>query len=542
MSELLQSGLHPDADHLSAFVERALPAGERERTLAHLAVCPQCRAVVALSLPPVDESVNPLPEASRGRWLSGWNLAWPTAVALAATILFTIYVHRAATTRSAPAQMAVSQHSAPAAQPSRASEPAPSRSANPQPTGRTEGNGGASTQQNGTQEEKPRTIALLPISGRNLTALATPPAAPGEARKPANILMVTQKEAPAETVAPQAAFGVAGSIGQSGGTAQAPMASADFLSNRKIVISSGIAPKVKAAAQSSATLSLPASGTSSGTALVTVADAAVTAPSKAAGAAKAQAKELVQPVLQSQPPSHRLPSRLPVVSIAAHERLVLAIDAQNAVFLSNNAGKRWKAVRAPWTGRAVKAALISSETGRGWNSGAIQAGAAGALFSANAPVAEKADGSLAGVVADATGAAIPGASVIVDSSATHAARTVKTDSSGRYVVSGLAPGAYEVEAAAPGFRKQKLSAVTVAANRESAANLFLSVGAVSQAVTVSASQVEIETTRPPAGEIASSAKTAAKPAASATPPPVFEITTDSGERWTSADGLTWTRK
>ena len=29
MSEILQSGLHPDADQLSAFVERALPAHER---------------------------------------------------------------------------------------------------------------------------------------------------------------------------------------------------------------------------------------------------------------------------------------------------------------------------------------------------------------------------------------------------------------------------------------------------------------------------------------------------------------------------------
>ena len=53
MSETLQSGRHPDADQISAFVESALPAYEREQVLDHLAVCTECRAIVALSLPEV---------------------------------------------------------------------------------------------------------------------------------------------------------------------------------------------------------------------------------------------------------------------------------------------------------------------------------------------------------------------------------------------------------------------------------------------------------------------------------------------------------
>ncbi len=52
MSELLQAGQHPDADQLNAFVEHTLPAHEQQQTLAHLAVCPACRQIVALSLPP----------------------------------------------------------------------------------------------------------------------------------------------------------------------------------------------------------------------------------------------------------------------------------------------------------------------------------------------------------------------------------------------------------------------------------------------------------------------------------------------------------
>src|ERR1700733_4222044 len=85
MSELLQSGQHPDADQLSAFVEHVLPAHEQEETLAHLAVCPVCRSIVAVSLPAVEE--QPIPRPVRRPWLSGWNLVWSGTAALAATVL-----------------------------------------------------------------------------------------------------------------------------------------------------------------------------------------------------------------------------------------------------------------------------------------------------------------------------------------------------------------------------------------------------------------------------------------------------------------------
>src|ERR1017187_9988807 len=94
MSELLQSGQHPDADQLSAFIEHALPAHEQEQTLAHLAICPHCRSIVALSLPPAEELPEPHPEPVRRPWLSGWNLVWPAAAALAALILAGIYIQR----------------------------------------------------------------------------------------------------------------------------------------------------------------------------------------------------------------------------------------------------------------------------------------------------------------------------------------------------------------------------------------------------------------------------------------------------------------
>lgn len=46
-----QGPVHPDADLLAAFAEQALSATEREGVLGHLALCLDCREVVALALP-----------------------------------------------------------------------------------------------------------------------------------------------------------------------------------------------------------------------------------------------------------------------------------------------------------------------------------------------------------------------------------------------------------------------------------------------------------------------------------------------------------
>src|ERR1700679_2467920 len=87
MSAILQSGQHPDADQLSAFVEDSLPLHEHQATLAHLATCADCRAIVYLAeTAAIDQSVQPKPVVARKPWLSGWNLAWPAAAAVACLI------------------------------------------------------------------------------------------------------------------------------------------------------------------------------------------------------------------------------------------------------------------------------------------------------------------------------------------------------------------------------------------------------------------------------------------------------------------------
>src|SRR5438067_2517121 len=63
---------HPDADLLTAFAERSLAAPERESVMQHLAMCTECREVVAISLPPMDDSAAASTRSERV-WLR-WNL------------------------------------------------------------------------------------------------------------------------------------------------------------------------------------------------------------------------------------------------------------------------------------------------------------------------------------------------------------------------------------------------------------------------------------------------------------------------------------
>jgi hypothetical protein len=117
MSELRQAGQHPDADQLSAFVEHTLPAHEQQQTLAHLAICPACRQIVALSLPPAGESPV-LHPTDRHRWFQRWHPAWAGISAFAALILVIIFVRsgeKGPRQTSAPAQIAVADK--PAASP-----------------------------------------------------------------------------------------------------------------------------------------------------------------------------------------------------------------------------------------------------------------------------------------------------------------------------------------------------------------------------------------------------------------------------------------
>src|SRR5260221_1923875 len=68
---------------------------------------------------------------------------------------------------------------------------------------------------------------------------------------------------------------------------------------------------------------------------------------------------------------------------------------------------------------------------------------------------------LRGTVRDPSAAAIPGATVTATSADTNTSRTAVSDSSGRYFIGALPPGAYRITAEMPGFATQRREGVTL---------------------------------------------------------------------------------
>jgi hypothetical protein len=101
--------------------------------------------------------------------------------------------------------------------------------------------------------------------------------------------------------------------------------------------------------------------------------------------------------------------------------------------------------------------------------------------------------TISGVVVDAAGAVVVGAHVRVKNVETGVEKVAETTSAGRYTVSGLVPGTYEVSVEAPGF-KTALQRVKLAVGDHVTLDVRLEVGEVVERVTISgeAARVELE--------------------------------------------------
>jgi len=95
-------------------------------------------------------------------------------------------------------------------------------------------------------------------------------------------------------------------------------------------------------------------------------------------------------------------------------------------------------------------------------------------------------GQIAGVIKDQTGGVIPGATVTVTNAQTRLARTVVTDGTGYYILTALAPGAYDVDVELPGFKKWSQSGVRLDAAAKLTLDATLDTGVISEAVLVQA--------------------------------------------------------
>jgi hypothetical protein len=508
MTITFQPGHHPDADQLSAFIEQALPAHERSSILAHLAVCADCRAVVALAMPE-EPAAQPASEPRRSSIFSGWMVFLPAAAAVAALSAFIFFVHRQGPALQQQAQ--ISSAAPPVVQ------PAPHASIGSAPATRVV-----------PAEKAPSPRPLQGMQVENGVVGANSSAAP-----PAGQAGQLPTPPPA---APSAfnSFASSGSAQAADQIQSAPQAVA-----QQGEIHGGAVGGIDSSYKVQPPAAKVQLGQQQGVFQQT-ASQTVQVQSEAPARVATETAEM-STLIASRPGStlsfkeQPLPSGLPLLSSAAQGPIVLAIDTHHTVFVSNDSGQHWKTVRAVWKGRAVlvEASAPVKSLSLPVNGRNITSFAA---LPQGAMAAKPAGAILTGTVTDQSGAVVSGATVTVTDPRTHLARSIITDANGRYIASGLDPGDYDLDATATGFMSNHLSKVAVAASKENVANLSLRVGAATESVTVEASQASVELKAAP--KVKAAPKENAKPVSA----PLFEIITDKGVHWASADGLTWQPK
>src|SRR5206468_2245946 len=120
-----------------------------------------------------------------------------------------------------------------------------------------------------------------------------------------------------------------------------------------------------------------------------------------------------------------------------------------------------------------------------------------------AMLAQQYSGTITGTVTDNTGASIEGATVKVVNNANNATSTANTGSSGVYTIPQLPVGTYTVNIQKEGFKSFAADLAEVHISTVTTVDAKLSVGAVTEKVTVTADAVEVETSSAAVGEIIS---------------------------------------
>lgn len=103
------------------------------------------------------------------------------------------------------------------------------------------------------------------------------------------------------------------------------------------------------------------------------------------------------------------------------------------------------------------------------------------------------DGSILGVVFDATGAVVPGAEIVVFHEATGLRRSARSNDSGAFDILALPIGSYSVTVSAPGFKTWNLRGLVLSVGERKRIEPTLEVGQITEQVTVHSSLELVQT-------------------------------------------------
>ncbi len=121
------------------------------------------------------------------------------------------------------------------------------------------------------------------------------------------------------------------------------------------------------------------------------------------------------------------------------------------------------------------------------------------MISGNAR-AQSPQGTLTGTVTDAQGASVPGATVTALQVGTNQQFTATTSQDGTYAIAALPTGTYEVTSTATGFTTYKQTNVILEVGQRRGLDIQLTVGAVTDTVTVVGSAANVQTEDSSLGE------------------------------------------
>ena len=110
-------------------------------------------------------------------------------------------------------------------------------------------------------------------------------------------------------------------------------------------------------------------------------------------------------------------------------------------------------------------------------------------------------GTILGDIRDASGAPVSGAMVTITEENTRAARSIKTDESGRYVANLLPVGVYTIEVNLAGFQPATETGIKLEVQATREVDFTVAPATLKQAVTVSATPVAVQSTNSSLGQV-----------------------------------------
>ncbi len=116
-----------------------------------------------------------------------------------------------------------------------------------------------------------------------------------------------------------------------------------------------------------------------------------------------------------------------------------------------------------------------------------------AIAATSSGYAQSTNGQITGVVTDASGAALPNATLQAINTQTNVTYKATANTSGVYTVPFVPPGDYVIQVSSPGFSSLKRSGIVVQVGQTLELNLQLQTGSVDQTITVDAAPPAIDT-------------------------------------------------